>query len=255
MQGMQHLSSKLLSTYKQISHIFTTRRGGISQAPFNANNFAFHVGDRADDVIKNQQRLAQSLGYDLDNLVHMRQVHSDKVVVVDTAVHDFQNPPECDALITNEPGVPLMVMTADCTPVLLFDPVANVIAVAHAGRAGALKAIVPKTIQKMQGDFGCAIGNIRAVFGPSIQGCCYEVGEKIANEVKESGYGFAVIVKNESYYLEVNAIIKKQLKKMGIAEKHIEDLNICNACENDTFFSYRADNQKTGRIAGVLMLK
>lgn len=252
---MHSITSKQLQGRQQLFHTFTTRHGGISQIPFNTNNLAFHVGDNHKDVVKNQQSLAQAIGYDLNKLVHMRQIHSDKIVVVDTAVHDFNNPPECDALITDQTMVPLMVMTADCTPVLLFDPVQNVIAVVHAGRAGAVKGIVPKTIQKMCSEFGSNIEEISVVLGPSIDGCCYEVGEKIAKEVTDEGYDFAVIAKKGSFYLEVNAIIKKQLGEIGIKKNKLEDLNICNACENQDFFSYRADHQQTGRIAGVLMLK
>ena len=254
-QSMRNQNSRLLQNHPQIIHTFTTRHGGISKPPYNSNNLAFHVGDKAEDVISNQQSLARSLGYELKKLVHMRQIHSDKVVIVDSTLHGFEHPPECDALVTDKPNIPLMVMTADCTPVLLFDPVENVIAVAHAGRAGAIKAIVPKTIKKMQQHFRCKREDILVVLGPSIQSCCYEVGEKIAKEVTEEGFGFAVVERKGRYYLEVNAIIHRQLQEIGIKQENIEDLNICNACENDTFFSYRADSQKTGRIAGVLMLK
>ncbi|MEN8148009.1 MAG: peptidoglycan editing factor PgeF [Campylobacterota bacterium] len=252
---MQYLTGKILQKFPQVSHIFTTRHGGLSQAPFSSNNLAFHVGDNTDDVIRNHQKLAQQMEYDYPSLIHMRQIHSDKVVTVDSALHHFDSPPECDALITDEPNTPLMVMTADCTPVLLFDSVQNVIAVVHAGRVGAVKGIVPKTIEKMCHNFGSKIEDINVLLGPSIHGCCYEVGETIAREVIGEGYGFAVITKEDSYYLEVNAIIKKQLEAIGIKKEKLEDLNICNACENQDFFSYRADKQKTGRIAGVLMLK
>ena len=254
-EHMQYLTSRLLQKHPQVSYAFTTRHGGMSQLPYSSNNLAFHVGDNADDVIKNHQKLAQKMGYDYLSLVHMRQIHSDKIFIVDTALHNFESPPECDALITDQPHIPLMVMTADCTPVLLFDSVQNVIAVAHAGRAGAVKGIVPKTIEKMGSDFGSKIEDITIVLGPSIHGCCYEVGEKIAKEVIAEGYDFAVITKEDNYYLEVNAIIHRQLHDIGVKKENIEDLGICNACENQDFFSYRADKQKTGRIAGVLLLK
>lgn len=251
---MQNLSSKLLNTFQQITYSFTTRHGGLSTSPFNTKNLAFHVGDNSEDVIQNHLQLAQQMGYKCANLVHMRQIHSDKIIIVDPDIHNFGNPPECDALITNKAHIPLMVMTADCTPVLLFDSVKNIIAVAHAGRSGAIKGIVPKTIEKMCTSFGSKIEDISVVLGPSIHGCCYEVGEKIANEMIDDGYDFAIINKEGSYYLEVNTIIKKQLEAIGIKKEKLEDLNICNACENQDFFSYRADKQKTGRIAGVLML-
>ena len=252
---MQSITSSLLTPYRQIIHTFTTRHGGVSKPPFDTNNLAFHVGDDTEDVTENQKLLARKLGYDHNKLVHMRQIHSDKIVIVDPEVHNFTNPPECDALITDEPAIPLMVMTADCTPVLFFDPVKKVIAVAHAGRAGAIKGIVPKTVKKMQQHFSCKLEDIRVVLGPSIQSCCYEVGEKIAKEVTDEGFGFAVVEREGRFYLEVNAIIHRQLQEIGIKQENTEYLNRCNACENDTFFSYRADQQKTGRIAGVLMLK
>ena len=252
---MKTVNAALLNRYPTVTHTFTTRQGGISKAPYSSNNLAFHVGDSKEDVLVNHQNLANTLNYNNEGLVHMKQIHSDIIVIVDPKIHNFKNPPECDALITDKPNIPLMVMTADCTPVLLFDPVKNVIAVAHAGRAGAIKGIVPKTIKKMSSDFGSKIENITVILGPSISGCCYEVGEKIAKEVEVDGYGFAVIEKDERYYLEVNAIIHKQLQESGVKKENIEDLTICNACENQDFFSYRADKQKTGRIAGVLMLK
>ena len=251
---MQYIHNKFFDTKKVIS-MFTTRSGGHSQAPYHSLNLAFHVNDNNKDVLINHQNLARTLGYAYERLVHMQQIHSDKIVVVAPTIHNFANPPECDALITNQTNIPLMVMTADCTPVLFYDHVKQVIAVAHAGRAGAIKGIVPKTIQKMCNEFGCHIQNITVVLGPSIGACCYEVGEKIAKEVIQSGYDLAVVFENEKYSLDVNSIINHQLKNLGIDTKQIEDLSICNACQNETYFSYRADKQKTGRFAGIIMLK
>ena len=251
---MSYIYPALLDQQK-VTSLFTTRLGGHSQAPFDSLNLAFHVSDNSNDVITNHQETAKSLDYSYQRLVHMRQIHSDKIVIVESDIHNFENPPECDALITNQPEIPLMVMTADCTPVLFYDHVKQVIAVAHAGRAGALKGIVPKTIQKMCNEFDCHIKNITVVLGPSIGACCYEVGEKIAKEVTQSGYALAVVFENGKYSLDVNTIIHHQLKKLEIDTKQIEDLSICNACQNETYFSYRADKQKTGRFAGIIMLK
>jgi YfiH family protein len=242
-QIMQNLSSKLLNRCQQITYTFTTRHEGLSVSPFNTNNLAFHVGDNSEVVIQNHLKLAQKMGYQHSDLVHMRQIHSDTIIIVNPDIHNFENPPECDALITDIANIPLMVMTADCTPVLLFDNVK------------AVKGIVPKTIEKMCTSFGSNIEDITVVLGPSIHSCCYEVGEKVANEIMENGYGLAIVYENEKYSLDVNTIIHKQLKESGVHKENIEDLNICNACENQDFFSYRADNQKTGRIGGVLMLR
>ena len=252
---MKTVNSDLLGKFTQITHVFTTRKGGVSKSPYLSNNLAFHVEDHKDDVLTNHQNMSQHLDYDYKKLVHMRQIHSDKIVIVKPTIHNFKNPPECDALITNQPNIPLMVMTADCSPVLFYDPKQKVIAVAHAGRAGALKGIIPKTVNKMQEVFGSELIDIQVVLGPSIGACCYEIGEKIATEVLDAGYNSAVIQKDCSFHLDVNTIIHRQLQEIGIHEEKIEDINICNACENNRFFSYRADYQKTGRMSGIIMLK
>jgi len=253
--SMQHLIQTPLFLHEGLITAFTTRHGGLSKAPYHYNNLAFHVGDQEEHVTENHRRLSQLMGYEYQRLVHMHQIHSDKVIIVDPLLHDFENPPECDALITDRTDIPLMVMTADCTPVLFFDPLNRVIAVAHAGRAGALLGIVPKTIEKMSEHFGTDTDDLLVVLGPSIGLCCYEVGEKIAQEVTEAGYTDAVAHKEGHYMLDVNTIIHRQLQQQGVPKAHIEDLDICNACQHETYFSYRADHQKTGRFAGVIMLQ
>ena len=252
---MKNTYSKLLHGSPQLTYAFTTRHSGFSKVPFNSNNLAFHVGDEKDDVLNNHKKLAQGMGYNNHNLVHMQQVHSDKIVIVDPKIHNFDNPPECDALMTNLPNIPLMVMVADCTPVLFYDPKQRVIAVAHAGRAGALQGIVPKTITKMQREYNSDLDDIMIVLGPSIGVCCYEVNRKIVEKVTKEGYGLATVYTKGQYYLDVNAIIKEQLRNLNISDERVEDLGICNACENKTFFSYRADRQKTGRFSGIIMLE
>ncbi len=247
------MQSRLLSSHSTIRHIFTTRHGGVSTAQHSSYNVAFHVGDDPDSVKANHIHLAQAVGYDLKRLVHMRQTHSDKIVIVRDE-HMFINPPECDAIITNQPDIPLMVMTADCTPVLLYDPSHHVIAAIHAGRAGAFQAIVSKSVQKMQETFSCEPSEILAVLGPSIHSCCYDVGEKIAQEAEEKGFEYAVTFKGGHYYLDVNRIIKRQLERASLISEHIEDLSLCTSCEHEAFFSYRADKQQTGRMAAVIML-
>jgi len=252
---MKTVNASLFSACSAIAHTFTTRHGGHSKAPYAGNNLAFHVGDDKEVVVQNHKQLAQQIGYDVMDLVHMRQIHSDKVIIVDPKMHDFENPPECDALITNLTNIPLMVMVADCTPVLFFDPVQNVIGVAHAGRAGTLKGIVPKTIQKMHTAFGSSIDDILVVLGPSIGNCCYEIGKEIAQEVMHQGYASAVEKRLRDYYLDVKKIILHQLQESGVKHSHIEDLSSCNACHHHDYFSYRAEKQVTGRFSGIMMLR
>lgn len=250
----RHLTSGLLDKHAKLSHAFTTRHQGVSHAPYHSNNIAFHVGDDDRDVLKNHKALATHLSYDLDRLVHMRQIHSDQIVIVDED-SSFDDPPECDALITDIKEKPLMVMTADCTPVLLYDPVKEVIAAIHAGRAGAFKDIVTKSIVTMHEHFGSEPADILSALGPSIGVCCYEVDEKIDREATLLGFAFAIQRRDAHYFLDVNMILRRRLEEAGIRREHIEDLGECNACHNGTFFSYRADGQRTGRMAGIIALK
>lgn len=249
---MQIIRSTLSSPFSSISAAFTTRHGGVSKLPYNDANLAFHVGDNPVDVLENHTLLARTMGYDHRSLIHMRQIHSDKITLIDETFN-FDTPPECDALITDRPNIPLMVMSADCTPILLYDPLRKAIAVVHAGRAGALNDILPKTIVAMGVEFGSVPSDIHVVLGPSIHGCCYEINHSIAEETQTKGYPEALRFENEKIFLDVNTILSLQLKHAGIEK--IEVINECTSCHHDRYFSYRADQQHTGRIAGVIILR
>lgn len=246
------LFSPLLKRFKTLTHGFSTREGGLSLKPYQSFNLAFHVGDNPLHVKQNHQLLANALDYDLDQLVHMRQIHSDIVHVL-TDEDDFEHPPECDALITNKKNTPIMIMSADCTPVIIYDPVKEVIGVVHAGRSGAFKNIISKTIAMMQEHFTCKPDSLHVSLGASIHGCCYEVNERIANEAKALGYEKMLSFKNKTPFLHVNTIVKHQLAKEGV--KEVDEIARCSACHHETFFSYRAEGGTTGRTAAVAMLR
>lgn len=184
----------------------------------------------------------------------MRQIHSNSIVSVNSSMN-FETPPQCDALITNCWDIPLMVMSADCTPILLYDPINHAIGAVHAGRAGALNRILPLTLEAMNKNYGTALSDIQIVFGPSIQGCCYEINETIAHDVKDKGYEEALIRTKEKVSLDVNTILHLQLKALGISSQQVETSNQCTSCNCHEYFSYRAEEQHTGRIAGVIFLR
>lgn len=251
---MKTIYTELLSHFSDVTALFTTRHGGISTPPYASANIAFHVGDNPSDVLHNHDLLAQSLGYDRRFLVHMRQIHSDHITIIDDS-HTFDTPPQCDALITDRKHTPLMVMSADCTPILLYDPIHKAIGAVHAGRAGALNAILPKTINAMHQAFGSQIEDLQIVLGPSIHGCCYEINENIANESEAKRYPKALRKEEGKVFLDVNTILLQQLHEIGIVSDQIEVIDHCTSCRCDEYFSYRADYQHTGRIAGVILLK
>ncbi|MEA2112094.1 MAG: peptidoglycan editing factor PgeF [Campylobacterota bacterium] len=240
---MKLFNSKLLLSVS-IPHAFTCK---------NSHNLAFHVGDDEHNVINNHKVLASQLKYNHGDLIHMRQLHSNKVVQVD-AINNFKTPIECDAIITNRINTPLMVMVADCTPVLLYDKSSHAIAAIHAGRAGAFSNIIKNTIAMMHQKFNTKTDTIIAVLGPSICQNCYEVNHTIYCEAKELGYEKSILQKEGKYFLHVNHILEMQLKEAGVKEENIETLKHCTSCESETFYSYRAENGMTGRQAGVILL-
>lgn len=218
------------------------------------NNLAYHVNDTKEDVDSNQNELAQALGYSIEDLVHMNQVHGDQISLVDTSNANSEIP-ICDALITQEKNRALMVMVADCIPVLAYDPVQKVIAAIHAGRAGIFSEIIPKSIEKMKNRYGSKTEDILVNLGPSIHQCCYEVGAEIKDEAHNAGYDYAIQTDGSKYFLDLLSIADRQLQASGIIKKHIEASNQCTACNTDIFYSYRAEKNNCGRFAGIIMLK
>lgn len=239
---MKFSHSKLLNSFLDITHAFTTIKSG---------NLAFHVGDNKADVIANHKRLADKLGYDKNSLVHMKQIHSDIVHIV--TEEKFFTPPTCDALITDKKNTPLMVMVADCSPMLFYDDKKKVIAVAHAGRQGAFKNIVKNVIDCFADKFKSDVKNIHVSVGASIGVCCYEVGAEIYEETKKLGLEYAMQQRDGSFYLDVGAILKTQLLTCGINKENMEFSNECTCCNKNKYFSYRAQKE-TGRFAGVIFL-
>ena len=240
---MQFYQSNLLNSFSNITHAFTTRSCG---------NLAFHVNDNEANVIQNHEALANRLNYSKNSLIHMKQIHSDIVHVIKEN-ENFNTPPTCDALITNHINTPLMVMVADCSPIIFYDDKQKVIAVAHAGRAGAFKNIVKKRIDSFLNEFDCQVRDIHVSIGASIGSCCYEVGSEINKETISLGFEYAIEKKKDSFYLDISKILNKQLLKCGIKKEKIEISKECTKCNSNKYFSYRADS-KTGRFAGLITI-
>ena len=235
--------SKLLNKFTNLTHVFTTKDSG---------NLAFHIDDNTLHVEQNHEALAKELNYNKNRLIHMKQIHSNSLHVVDEK-DNFYNPKTCDALITNKKNTPLMVMVADCSPILFYDNNKEVIAVAHAGRAGTFKNITKVVVESFIDNFNSQISSLHVAIGPSIGVCCYEVGVEIYEESKSINLEYAIDIRDNKYYLDIKKILKKQLLELGIDEKNIDISNVCNCCNKDEYFSYRADKQ-TGRFSGVIKL-
>jgi YfiH family protein len=182
----------------------------------------------------------------------MKQIHSDIVHIVRDE-DNFDKPPTCDALITNKLDTPLMVMVADCSPILFYDDRQKVIAVAHAGRAGAFKNIIKNVIDSMKENFNSSASSLHVAIGASIGACCYDVGQEIYDEAQDLKLEYAFEINDNKYYLNIKEILKKQLLACGAKSENIEISEECTCCLKYKYFSYRAD-KRCGREAGVIKL-
>jgi YfiH family protein len=238
-------------------HAFTTRLGGVSTGMFASLNIGLHYGDTAENVTKNLQILADAIGFDPKKLICTRQTHSDIVRVVTGADYlgiDHHDYPECDALVTAEPGVALKVFTADCTPILLCDPVTGAVGAAHAGWRGTAADIAGKTVRAMVENFGAKPENIRAAIGPNIGFCCFETDADVPNAMLEALGERAkehIRFQNGKYYANLKAINGEFLRRAGV--QHIEISDACTKCENTRFWSHRITGKNRGSQGAIIV--
>lgn len=209
-------------------------------------NLAFHVDDDIKNVEKNRENLAKKHSYKNENLLYMNQIHSDNIVIVDEKSPKLID--SCDAIITNRKNLPLMVMVADCIPIILFDEKKGVIAAIHAGRNSTFMQITKKTAKLFIEKFNSSPKDIKAILGPSIQKCCYEVSIEMA-EIVEKSFGKDFV--NERN-IDLQGINKAQLNSLGVED--IKVSHICTKCGGFDYFSYRED-KKCGRFAAVIMIE
>ncbi len=237
-----------MSTVSGAHFAFTDRWGGVSAVPYEELNLGGAVGDDPESVRTNRELAAKSLGLDPARVVWMNQVHGPDVAVVDEPWGE-RPVPEVDAVVTARRGLALAVLTADCTPVLLADPVAGVVAAAHAGRPGMVAGVVPAAVEAMM-ELGAEPARIVARSGPAVCGRCYEVPDAMRAEVAavepaayaETGWGTPAV--------DVTAGVHAQLERLGVRDR--EQSPVCTI-ESDDHFSYRRDGV-TGRLAGYVWL-
>ncbi|MDI9834257.1 peptidoglycan editing factor PgeF [Streptomyces sp. KAU_LT] len=227
---------------------FTDRWGGVSAAPYEELNLGGAVGDDPEAVRANREIAAKSLGLGPADVVWMNQVHGTDVAVVDGPWGDAPVP-EVDAVVTARRGLALAVLTADCVPVLLADPVAGIAAAAHAGRPGMVAGVVPAAVRAMI-SLGADPARIVARTGPTVCGRCYEVPGEMRAEVAavepaahaETSWGTPAV--------DVAAGVHAQLTRLGVRDR--EQSPVCTR-ESADHFSYRRD-RTTGRLAGYVWL-
>lgn len=240
-------------------HGFSDRTGGVSRGPYESLNLGLHVGDDAVNVLENRRRLCAAVGVDPGSLVVGEQIHGAHVAV---ATEDDKGRgafslddvvPGVDALITDEPGVVLFALYADCVPVFLYDGRRRAVGLAHAGWKGTAAGVARRTLQAMTDSFGTRPEDCFAAIGPAIGPCCYEVGEEVARLFAAANPRL-VVEPDAVSRVDLWAANELQLIEAGVPREHIASARLCTRCLNETFFSHRAQGGLAGRMAAFIGL-
>lgn len=256
--ALEYLTSDVLSN---VRHCFSTRYGGVSEGSLASLNLGTNRGDAPENVAENYARICTAIGVEPGSLVFARQTHSDLVQAVTrencgeglvTAEY-----PVRDGLITNTPGVSLVVFTADCAPVLLFDPVRRAIGAVHSGWRGTAQDITGKAVAAMQEQFGCDPQDLLCAVGPAIGPCCFETHADVPDAMRESlgeAAEAAIHPYGEKFLVDNRALIRLQLLRAGLKEENIDISTDCTACQPERFWSYRKVGDARGALAALISL-
>jgi YfiH family protein len=253
-----------LSGYKEIKHFISTRTSGLSKAPYHSLNLGLHVGDDPDNVLRNRRRLAETIDIPINQFTIARQIHSGNVRIISDELRgrgstDYESAIEdTDAMVTNGVDICLVILVADCVPMLFFDPVHKAIGIAHAGWRGTLHCIAQNTVKTMESAFGSSPGDIIVGIGPSIGPCCYRVGPEVISRVDNAFHTTKELIVNKpgngTGYFDLWKANLNQLLHAGIEKRHIEPAGICTRENADLFFSYRYQQGDTGRFGAGIKL-
>ena len=253
----------ILDSYKEIAHFCTDRKGGVSMGNYASFNLSPFSGDNPENVNKNKEILCKQLGIDAEKLIIPYQTHGTKTLKIDDLFFKLSQQEKTqaligiDALFTHLPNVCIAVTTADCVPLLFFDPQKQVIAVAHAGWRGTCSRIAEKTVYNLIDKFHSNPADIRVVIGPSISSKVYEVGKDVVDNFSNAGFDISQIVevRNKSFFLDLWKANQQSLQNTGILSEHIEISGICTYTEHNRFFSARRLGIKSGRMTSGIMIK
>ncbi len=245
---------------RDVFTFFSTRNGGVSEGCYSSLNLGTKKLDDKRNVRENYEILCRKLNFDIESFAFSDQIHRDNILRVahsDAAFPLFkQKIFNADALITDDRDLPLITFYADCVPLYFFDPVNEVIGLAHAGWRGTVMQIGPKVVKKMTEQFGTDPGKLLAAIGPSIGECCYEVGQDVYEIFldKFKKYTGWYRTNENKYMLNLRECNSLQLTEGGIKTDNIYVSNLCTSCNERYFYSYRRDG-KTGLHCAIIMLR
>jgi YfiH family protein len=259
--GIEYLESTVLGEYDFIVHAFLTRqRGAGGERPVNLS-FGNPPGESKETIKRNWELLSSTFDIPVENFFTVDQVHGGEILIIDddpdAAAGKGGNLP-FDGIITARPGIAIGIKTADCVPVFFIDAVKRIVGAVHAGWKGTALSIAARAVNLFVTRFGSDSKDIRAVIGPAIGPCCYEVDTQVFVSMKHLP-GRDLFFKegdNEGkWMLDLGAANKFQLRERGIPAGNIYSADLCTSCRRDTFFSHRGDGGGTGRQLNFIMLR
>jgi len=194
--------------------------------------------------------LAEQLGFVPSFLADVRQVHGRRVIL---ATEEFMRrndfPEEADGLVTNISNVALVIRTADCLPVFMYDTKRKCLGLLHAGWRGSYQNIVQQAVSIMRQNFRTEPQDLKAALGPAIRSCCYQVGGEFRDYFPRE-----IIHRNQDVYLDLPQVNTRQLVELGVWKENIFDCGLCTCCDK-RFFSYRREGNEAGRMISLMMLR
>ena len=253
--GIVYMRSTLISA----RHAFTTRAGGVSTGIYASLNLGSKVGDPQVNVAENYTRVCALMGAGPDDCVVTKQVHGSVVRTVTSAdKHPVgaEVPYEADGIVTAESRLPLFCFTADCTPILLHDPVASVAAAVHCGWRSSTADIIAIAVEKMRA-LGSKPENIRAAIGPSIGVCCFETDADVPEAVDRwlgPASGIYYLKSNGKFVVDLKKANAIRLMSLGVANEHLDISEECTMCSHDKYWSHRYTRGKRGVQCAVIVL-
>jgi len=238
---------------------FTTRNGGISRPPYNSLNLGYNTADHRSNVEGNRSMVARAFDLPPHMLLTVQQTHGSDILVLNEANYDlshFQGV-ECDAIVTNQSGIMIGILVADCYPVLLYDKRHRAVAAIHAGWRGAAAGLIQKTINSLRQEFGSAPEDLYAAVGPGIGAHRYEVDRPVRDAFRAGTDNWSRIAAETGlgkWLLDLRLSCQLQLAAAGLSPERIEAVEQDTCCHRELFFSFRRDNGETGRQMGFALL-
>ena len=245
-QGTEFFQFRHLAAFPEITHGLFTRKGGVSNGSYSSLNIGSNVNDDPEKVLANREIVLSVTGG--KTLINVHQVHGKKAVRFSAGDKPASPFAEADAIVTDQKGAVLLVQTADCQSILIYDPVQKVVAGIHSGWKGSLQNIIGSTIDVMVENYGSEPADMFAGIGPSLGPCCSEF-INYQTEIPEAFRGY----RDAGDHFDFWRLSEDQLHEKGLIRKNIQVSQLCTKCNQDLFFSYRRD-KVTGRLANIISI-